>query len=237
LIDPEFAIQNKELQGQWITNDKIGSAWVYWWYMKDWDLAIKESHNTNDSLFWWVEPPQTISGKPAKLQISGPADNLIMFPAKGHVKEAVDFINRILKTDVAETLNFGFEGVHWKRDENGNRYLTDEYNEIIWRWKYCDGLIFRSDYMIESENLEYGEWRIPVQAYAGGPDTWNVLLPPIPGIEDTITEISDYTQVELVKFIMGERPINQYDSFIQELKQKGLDNVLSAQQKVYDSQK
>jgi putative aldouronate transport system substrate-binding protein len=235
LLDPEFAIMDKQRQGQWVTNDRIGSAWVYWWHMKAWDLAIKESHGIDSSPFWWVALPLNINNQPTKLKIVDPADPLLLFPAGGHTKEAVDLLNYMLDPVIAETLQFGFEGIHWERDANGDRYLTEAYNDIIWRWKYCDGLIYRIDNMIESENMEYGDYRIPIQQYGGGIASWDVLLPPIVGIEEKAIAIYDYSMGHLVEFIMGEKPMSEYDSFIQELRRIGLDDVLAAQQARLDN--
>ena len=232
LLDPEFATVSNEIQGQRLTNDKIGCIFQQaWWDMKFWDLAFKESKGIDYSPYWWMAPPNDIYGNPVKLQISGPMESFVVFPQDGHTKEAVDFVNRMLDLDLAETLTFGFENVHWKRDANGNRYLTEEYDNIIWRWKYCDNIIFNLEMMAESENLEYGDYRIPVQQYAGGPETWDLLTPPIIGIEQQLVDINEHTNLEVIKFIMGERPMREYDAFVAELRSIGLDEVLAAKQK------
>jgi putative aldouronate transport system substrate-binding protein len=235
LIDPEFATMSGELEGQRVTNNQIGCIFnVGWWDMKFWDIAIKESQGVTTSPFWWIPPPNDIYGKPVKLQISGPADLFWIFPKGGNTKEAVDFMDRILDPAIAETLQFGFEGIHWDRDSQGKRYLTEEYNSIIWRWKYCDGIIFNRDMMLESENMEYGDYRLPIQQYAGDTDTWELPTPPVVGIELQLVDINEHTGLEITKFIMGNRPLREYDAFIGELRNLGLDEVLAAKQKAWD---
>ena len=239
LLDPEFATSTGEIQGQRLTNDKIGCIIHQpWWDMKFWDIAIKESKGLKHSPYWWIAPPNNAYGKPTKLQICGPIESFMVFPQGGHTKEAVDLLNRMLDPVLAETLTFGFENVHWKRDANGVRYLTEEYNNIIWRWKYCDGIMFHRGMMVESEDLEYGDYRIPIQQYAGGPETWDLITPPIVGIEQQLVDINEYVNLEITKFIMGERPMRDYDRFIAELRSIGLNEVLAAKQKAWeDTQK
>lgn len=48
------------------------------------------------------------------------------------------------------------------------------------------------------------------------------------------TNISTYANEMLLKFIMGKESLSNYDSFVEELNQRGLEKVLEMQQKAYD---
>ena len=237
LLDQEFATMTSEIVGQRLATGQVGAVYLPWWTMKTWDNTMKETLGVTESPFWWVPLPNGPDGKKATLRLAGPVDHFWVLPKTGHVKEGVDFINRILDPAVNETLCFGFENVHWKRDDAGKRYLTDEYNNIVWRWKYGDNLMFRMDFMAESENLEYGDWRLPIQQWGGDISTTCLIIPPVAGIEDAQANIGDYSGNELSKFIMGERPISEYDAYVSELKGLGLDDVLAGLQKAYDQTK
>lgn len=232
LIDQEFAITTEELTDQKIMNDMVASSYTWWWEMKAIDNAFQDM-GFESSPFQWLDLPENINGKPSVLKPQGPVELYLVFPAGGHTAEAVDFLNRALEPDIAMTLQFGFEGEHWDRDENGEVYLTDAYNDIVWRWHYCDNIIFRHDMMDLSENLEYGAYREPAQKYSAGEAGLSLQLPPIIGTEQEMLDINEYAELELTKFIMGDRSIEEYDDFIEELNNIGLSHVLSEMQAVY----
>lgn len=235
LLDMEFATMTGELAAQKITSDQAAVCWTAWWDMKIWNKTFAE-YGFEEAPFWWMDPPADIDGNPAKFQPSGPIEQLLCFPVGGHTAEAIDYVNTTLNPEVAETLTFGFEGTHWDRDAEGNRFLTEAYNDIVWRWHYCDGIMFQYDMMAESENLEYGAYRLPIQGYSAGEAGWSLPLPPIAGIEQQQTDINEHALLELTKFVMGERPMEEYDAFVEELNGLGLNEVLAAMQQVYEAQ-
>lgn len=234
LIDPEFAIATGEMANQKITNDMTGACFTWWWDMKSLDQTFKDM-GYETSPYDWMALPLNVNGEPAKLKPCGPAELYLVFPAGGHTAEAVDLINTMLEYDVAKTLQFGFEGEHWDTDADGNMYLTEAYNDIVWRWHYCDNIIFKHEMMEQSENLEYGEYRIPIQQYSAGEAGWTLQLPPIVGTEQEMLDIAEHAELELTKFIMGERAMDEYDAFIEELHGLGLTHVLEEMQKAYDA--
>ena len=237
LMDPEIAVMNEEIIGQRLFTGQVGSAYIPWWTMKNWDTVFRDDMGFVESPFWWVAPPNGPDGKPSKLKEYGPIEHIMVYPKLGHVREAVDFSNRLLDPEIADMLQFGIQGVHWDKDESGNRYLTDAYNDIVWRWHYGDNLGYRLDFMQAQINLEYGPWREPVQQWKGGVATSTLLIPAIPDIDEIQANVGDYFTNEIAKFVMGERPMGEYDAFIDELKNLGLDEIVAKTQIAYDAVK
>ncbi|MBQ2742848.1 MAG: hypothetical protein IJF32_08595, partial [Oscillospiraceae bacterium] len=48
------------------------------------------------------------------------------------------------------------------------------------------------------------------------------------------TGIQTHTQEMLVKFMLGQEPLSNFDKFVEELKSMGVDEVLSAYASAYD---
>ena len=91
--------------------------------------------------------------------------------------------------------------------------------------------------MTEMENMEYGNWRTPLEQWAGGIGTAALLMPAVQGVEQLQDNVTSHYDNEIAKFLMGERPMSEYDDFIGELKNLGLDDILAAMQAVYDANK
>jgi len=159
----------------------------------------------------------------------------MVFPRAGNPEVGVDFINWLFNPAIAETLCFGWEGEHWYWDENGDRQFTDAIDDITFRWLYHDGLGFRQESTKEMENMEYGTWRIPLEQWAGGITSADLLLPPPQNVELERTNFMDHYEIEIVKFLMGERPISEYDDFINEMYDLGLRVILEEMQKIYNA--
>jgi len=93
---------------------------------------------------------------------------------------------------------------------------------------------YRQDVVQGAINLEYGKWREPLQPMGGGPATAALLIPAVPDIEEIKANVDDYFLNEISKFVMCERPMSEYDSFISELENLGLNELIEKTQAVYD---
>jgi len=239
LMDPEIAVANEETASQRLFTGQLGSMYVPWWTMKAWDTVLLEDMGFEDSPFWWVAPPSGPDGKTTLLKEYGPIEHIMTYPKNGNAKAGVDFSERLITPEIADFVQFGIEGTHWNWDDSSktSRHLTEEYDNITWRWYYGDNLGYRLDLMREHINLEYGKWREPVQQWGGGVATSALLIPAVQGIDEIVSNVGDYFWNEIGKFVMGERPMSEYDNFIAELKNLGLDEVVDKTQAVYDEYK
>ena len=134
------------------------------------------------------------------------------------------FLNQLVTEPVNEYMVFGKEGEHWEKNADGTRKKLPLYEEESYRWHYCDGLLYNSKIMQESDGSpENAAWYWPVQDFAGDYSKLSVYYR-VPPLSDNVAllynELDTYVRVELTKFMMGERPLEEYDGFIQELYDK-----------------
>ena len=48
------------------------------------------------------------------------------------------------------------------------------------------------------------------------------------------TDINTFVQETTTKFILGKKPIEEFDSYVEELKKMGIEKVIGARQSAYD---
>ena len=226
LLDAEVPSTNRDMYLERVTSGTTACMPMWWWMKKTVDNTLVESLGLSDvseSPLQWIDPIMSdINGNPIEYDPSSPVQQYLIFPTDGNVEEALKFVNTCVKDPVAEFLNFGEEGVHWEWDSEGNRKLLPAYDDIVYRWHYCDNMAFNVEHMAESENMEYGPWREPVQKWTGGLDQLSIYqrIAPVPSVNQQYVALEDYVSSEIVKFMMGTRPMSEYDAFVDELYDK-----------------
>lgn len=162
---------------------------------------------------------------------------------------AVQLLDYLYSPQGAELMTWGIEGVDYIREENGARKNTAK----ISTWDNPDGIsmqefgmrynnicaftdITYEDRLITSspQNVEW------VKLYQG----LNRVTPPQPSLPTTSEELEKWVEIypgvqkyfiqNVDKFIMGMRPISEWDQFIQELKKLGMDELVNIKQTQYD---
>jgi putative aldouronate transport system substrate-binding protein len=148
--------------------------------------------------------------------------------------------------------NWGPEGELWEYDENGNRTLTD------FALKHEAGTAWLQDCFCYNELGDAGiqHWRRNY-AYPGGErfvamfDTWDVsgffdgayTWPTGVKFDDEQQQIinqyntdpNTYFQENVSLFFTGEKPLSEWDSYVQTLMDLGLSTVLEVYQEGYDA--
>lgn len=228
LIDKEAPTMKRDLYLQRVTNGNVASAPMWWWIKRQTDHSFASSlglDKAEDSPMQWINPILTdVNGDPMRFAPTQASDHFLIFPEKGNTEEAMKFLNMMVTEPVNEYMIFGKEGYHWERNEDGSRKKLPPYDEESYRWHYCDGLLYNSTIMQESDGSpENAAWYWPVQEWAGDPSKMSVFYR-VPPVSDDIAllynEMTTFVRVELTKFMMGDRPLSDYDGFIQELYDK-----------------
>jgi hypothetical protein len=110
-------------------------------------------------------------------------------------------------------VNFGLEGVHWTRNENGEAFMTDRASEANYVATYQ--LLGREDKQYLGVKFKEAKDQI---AYAQSmPHIWtyNSLIEIPDGFY--LNDFEKYVKNQLIAFIYGDRPISEYDAFLKEL--------------------
>ncbi|WP_145020335.1 extracellular solute-binding protein [Paenibacillus sp. Y412MC10] len=200
----------------------------------------------------------TVPGGPAGQLMSGSRlENGVMILAKAkenpNFKAILQFIDWLYYSDEGEEFaKWGVEGGTYTK-ENGVRKLVDDINYNGLNPKGTKDL--RIDYGFSGGVFAYGGTTELLQSMFSDEEkkfqedmkkTKTVVPaePPIPySVEDReqatllSTPLKDYSDQNTLKFILGERPLSQFDAFVNELKGQGLDNYVKLANKTYKAYK
>ncbi|KAF9115691.1 hypothetical protein BGX30_006193, partial [Mortierella sp. GBA39] len=195
----------------------------------------------------------TVPGGPAGQLMSGSRlENGVMILAKAkenpNFKAILQFIDWLYYSDEGEEFaKWGVEGVTYTK-ENGVRKLVDDINYNGLNPKGTKDL--RIDYGFSGGVFAYGGTTELLQSMFSDEEkkfqedmkkTKTVVPaePPIPySVEDReqatllSTPLKDYSDQNTLKFILGERPLSQFDAFVNELKGQGVNGLRVTAQEV-----
>ena len=165
-------------------------------------------------------------------------------------KEATKWLDYHYSPEGHLMMNFGVDGVSY-RLENGKPVLTDEilknpkgYSIDVALGQYTQGASGEAQ-ILDAVVRQYRMWSMPVQREASL--LWNGDQGPkrqMPPITLTSAEASKFTSKmndvwtltheATTKFIMGQKPISEYEAFVAQLKSIGIDELIAMQQAALD---
>lgn len=161
-----------------------------------------------------------------------------------YIKEIVQLFDYFYSEEGSLLMNFGIEGETYTmengvptytdiiaKDEQGRSILSmlNIYGHREWAYKqdigYEDALLDKTYVDYRNEMEQYIRPTIPALSFTE--DEREV-------INSTYTEIQTYKDEMINKFIMGKEPLDNFDKFVQTLKDMGIDDVLAVEQAAYD---
>ena len=164
----------------------------------------------------------------------------------------MQFIDWLWYSDAGQEFSkWGVEGVTYKKD-GGKNVLTDDVNVVGLNPKGTKHL--QKDFGFYNGVFAYGGKPELVQGFFSAEEQENqkimnartpiTVAPPYPLTEEereqvTLweTPLKDYVQQQSLKFILGQRPLSEWDAYLTELKGKNMDQYMEVVQKAYDRYK
>jgi len=153
-----------------------------------------------------------------------------------------------------EFAKLGIEGTTYTKDASGKPQIVDSINVVGMHPKAPKHL--QKDYGFYNGVFAYGGKPELVQAFFSPEEQeyqkvlnarpaapW-VVPPPAPFTDEereqaTLWEtgLRDYIEQQTLRFILGQRPLTEWDKYVTELKSKNMDQYMELQQKAYDRYK
>ena len=258
LLDPDFASRKSTGIGaddSMILNDKIGA-------LIDWGTHMTDayvSRGASNKDFMAVACPQpkkdADSEDPAWRAVGNNYNDMqavcLMISAKSeHIEEAVRWVDSFYAKDVYLNANYGIdseEGTVWHAAEDGHRIGNFDF-----RYANPDGLdsaTVAAKYWaknppvrVEAAQIEqmpadraasYKVWsQYPAVNYI--PVTVTMTSEETAEYAPLYTDIETFVQENNVKFITGERSLDEYDAYRAQLKDMGIETCISLRQAALD---
>lgn len=251
LIDEDSFVMNDEDVRTKVANNEVGATVTA---MSQLTNYVTDAETTGSGANWvGIEYPRTAAGEPTcMIQTNNSHSGNTAFITTDCSEEklitALEWLNYGYSEEGRMYWNFGTEGETYTVDEQGNIAWTDLITEDadglnMAVQKYTGALW--SGISIQSSKLG-GLKNVPVAAEAV--EKWidnneadkhwmpNVSLTVDEGIEynDLFTNITETTKTAALEFITGARAIDDFDSFVEELNDLGLEKCQELQQAAYE---
>lgn len=153
----------------------------------------------------------------------------------------------MLTEECSEKMVWGEEGVTFVRDANGERMLTEKGNELVtvgtkkpqYYKMYANGGSGFPVYGITDNEINTrSEWYVNALKTWALKDKNNILAYPDSisvTWNDAGSELGKYMTSMREKFIMGEEPLSNWDTYVAELERLGIQSMVDAYQAAYDA--
>jgi putative aldouronate transport system substrate-binding protein len=200
----------------------------------------------NPGMKYIIAPRVTGSKGLIQTANNGGTGGVLFTKSSKNPEAAMKFINwQYQKIENHLTTRYGIPGKHWRwvDDKKFNFELTEKEQYYIGELRTSDGLPneikyasndpllkMHADYLTK-EILNVNDVKVPIDADVLYDK--NLLKERVP----TAGDLDRLRTEEMVKFIMGARPISQYDQFVQELYKAGLDKWIDFHTEHYTQQK
>lgn len=181
------------------------------------------------------------------------SDTWSISTACGDHTDLLKLVNWLYSEEGQLLYNWGEEGVAFDYDENGDPQWTDlvvnnadGLNFMFASYLYATGtgsVFFPGVYDMEKEFYSYDDEQLAaVDTFAsmGDSDEWSMPSYVSLTIDEQIeyntyaTDLETYTEGMILKFVMGDEPMENYDAFIEQCYAMGLQEMLDLYQGAYD---
>ena len=245
LIDSEYATNDTNVWLSRLTNEVSGACQDTTARAYSLGTQVRAANADSDAYFVVVAPPKGPDGtQMTTSQMQAIRGFTAISADSPYIKEIVQLFDYFYSEEGSLLMNFGIEGETYTM-ENGKPTYTENiandsqgrsilsmlniYGHREWAYKQDIG---NEDALLDETYVNY---RNDMEQY---------IRPTIPAlsfteeerevINSTYTEIQTYKDEMINKFIMGKEPLDNFDSFVQTLKNMGIDDVLAVEQAAYD---
>ena len=250
LIDPEFSVLELAAYEGKVYNNIIGAQYggLGTGFMGKHNISMNTQNNMPDFKFVGMLPPRDKNGVSRIMyDHDAPGSGVAVSANTRHVNAIVDMLDYCYSEEGNFIINFGPEGKAAIKTPNGPQY-TDlvlnspdglTYDVVMTRY----GLATTGGPFIQHElhmytSMSYNNViQICYDMLNYCDLSWR--LPPLPlssdsarRVNDIFTDIRTYVEENVNLFIMGTRPLSQYNDFVRDIRNMGIDRVIPEYQAI-----
>jgi len=250
LIDPDYLVQERTASRSKITNNISGFAFEYQ------PSAVMSAMKEKDPAFKWEGIPVLKNQEGEKSSLMSAYANSVYQPAAAAISTgceepfgAMKWLDFIYSDEGHMIMNFGREGDTYEMVD-GTPVISDKLKNdpqgrsasVMWQRSFAT---YNSYFPATQDWISYGtyledEGKVAIETWADGVVTDRILPSLIFGAEDSerikelFTPIETYVDECVDKIIIGQEKIENLPKIREEIKNRGIDEVLKIYQKAYD---
>jgi len=180
--------------------------------------------NFPEAVWDWIEYPVGDNGR-VGVQVEPMYNNLHFIPSRSRYPVEVALYHEWSMTETVQDVRAaGFEGEHYTRDANGEIIINEENPRPTWAGA---GTLDWKSFRIRQTIAGVYDFHERRKEYSTVMDYY-LYSPYMADVEDYWSELHDYVNEQYVKFIIGTRPLSEFDSFVREVKALGSDEAFEA---------
>ena len=209
---------------------------------------------------WDIEPAHNMVKEEGQVTHFAPNDtiaesngSIVLTSACEDIEGACRYMDWFYSDMGINTMNYGPEGVTWNWSADGrHRLFTNAlYEDQVYNENAGSAVMFYTGYLAWTSvtdpylGMYYAETTKGIEAneiYTTDNDSdyylnsalLNLTTEESEAVNSKLADMSTYIAENLVKFLIGDKSLTEWDSFIQTLDQMGLDDILEAYQAAYD---
>ena len=249
LIDQEF-ITREDTNNYHILNNKAGATCYWTGYIAGMNSNNEVLANDPDTNWQVIQPPVLTKGQPAKTYsqqavVGGSAWAISSRVSEEKAAEIIKMFDYVYSDEGSMLFNFGVEGDSYQY-VNGKPEYTDkvtgsEKGLVTWiRSNGMQALIgMRQLPEYEAASCANDDVRAQLFNYVDN-DYFYDINPSLVLTEDeqdqydtVMSSVKIYVDEELLKFIIGSRPIDEFDAFVDRIKEMGVDTAIELENQAY----
>ena len=252
LLDPDFLSNTEEAYQENLCSGKSFSSWANSGFIDEYNATLQKT--TPDAQFDIIDPPETKNGicrayiLNSQWALSG--NNYVISSKIKEPLPYVHFMDWLYSPEGSDTTNFGKEGETFSYVDGKAEFLpavyegmdktkADEYKEIELGLTLNNFVFYISNrqWFANEANYTQSKKYLRTKAIIANPKSWAPvgMSPPMTSEEvDKNTQLTSKLQTiyeqAIAQFIIGARPISEWDAFVQELKTNGAEEY----EKIYN---
>lgn len=240
LIPPDFLTIDTKGWADLMSNNKAFVTFDYIGRIDFFNNAVRPT-DPNYTLVY-MSPWKGGANGVAKMAYSGYANIAYALSAKSpKLQDALKFMDWTYTTEAKELLSWGEEGKTYNV-VNGQKQFIGATDVATMRKMY--GLSTEGYYTLFDYDAHISLFSKELSAAV--PASRKDLLDPVPTVAMTDDETNTFSQTfdpikkyvddNISKFILGERPLTEWDAYVKEVKDMGLQSLIDLQTKAYNKQ-
>jgi putative aldouronate transport system substrate-binding protein len=216
VLDREFAVNKRQNIKEKLVSGQAAMGVLAWWDAKVAYEALEENNPSGE--LEYIAPPVGPTGLWGMAK-RGPLTFIRAIPRDAdHPREVIQLMDFLATEEAQDVVGFGFEDEHYTR-ENQTIIPTPEAENIRWRiiYQWID-TPYSFNHRVRMKG--YNPWFVPTEQWTVI-DNWQLFAPAMETFDKNAAPLDDFVEESYIKFIMGERPLDEFEEFAEEYLQRG----------------
>ena len=240
LLPPDFITMTQDQYREMLS---AGKGFMTMYYSEDLDRYNKTLAANNESgYFEWMKPPAgMINGQNLTFSMAFYNSEWSISSKSKNIDNAIKYCDWFYTDAAKDLVSWGKEGETFKAADGKKQYIipagreTDGYRKVYGFEAYGSCRVLD----VLNMKLSSGEprWAEGFKAEA----QYEYPLPPVPALNEEETMVWDNLEPtlitkmnsEIANFMMGKRSLEEWDSFVKEMKDAGVDKIIKIRNDAY----